>query len=269
MEEYRLSPDELIAKDFRVIQSSRRGYRPYDRKAWIWAIKKLDKDGGSIRAGDLQNRHESLYHLGVWLFGDWDSALRAAGFDPERLRLRKSWDKVKVIKTLRHLRQQNLPLYPNYVMKNHQDLFHSALRQYESWNKALTAAGIKNIPRQTRLGLLRSLRDAIETGNEISATLRSALEYYFGNLTNAKIAMKTDKRFLSGWSKRKIIAVLAQRHRLNEKLDYATGRRDFPALVSAAGVYFGSWGKALDAAGIDPNLYFVHHRWRKAKASNK
>jgi hypothetical protein len=36
-----------------------------------------------------------------------------------------------------------------------------------------------------------------------------------------------------------------------------------PALVSAAEAHFGSWGKALYAAGIDPNLYFVHHTWRK------
>jgi hypothetical protein len=30
-----------------------------------------------------------------------------------------------------------------------------------------------------------------------------------------------------------------------------------------------SWGKALYAAGIDPNLYFVYHRWRKRKTSDK
>jgi len=29
------------------------------------------------------------------------------------------------------------------------------------------------------------------------------------------------------------------------------------ALVTAAEVYFGNWGNALDAAGIDPNLYLV------------
>jgi hypothetical protein len=32
--------------------------------------------------------------------------------------------------------------------------------------------------------------------------------------------------------------------------------------VSAAEAYFGSWGKALFAAGIDPNSYFVHHKRR-------
>ena len=90
--------------------------------------------------------------------------------------------------------------------------------------------------RKTRLGLLRDLREAIEHISEISQALRSEIVYYFGfgSVRNAKVALKTDVRILSGWSKRKIIAVIAQRHRLSEKLDYATGRRDFPALVSAA-----------------------------------
>jgi hypothetical protein len=89
------------------------------------------------------------------------------------------------------------------------------------------------------------------------------LEYYFGSLRNAKGALKTDPKLLSGWSKRKIVTILRHKHRSKEKLDYGTGRREFPALVSAAEAYFGSWGKALYAAGIDPNLYFPHHTWRK------
>jgi hypothetical protein len=41
MEEYGLSPDELIAKDFRIIQSSRRGYQPYGRSDWFtWTRSK-------------------------------------------------------------------------------------------------------------------------------------------------------------------------------------------------------------------------------------
>jgi hypothetical protein len=47
-------------------------------------------------------------------------------------------------------------------------------------------------------------------------------------------------------------------------VDRAEAQRTCPALVSAAEVYFGSWGKALHAAGIDPNLYFVHHTVRRA-----
>jgi len=53
MEEYGLSPDELIAKDFRIIQSSRRGYHPFDKRSWIEAIKKIHSRGGSLSAGEL------------------------------------------------------------------------------------------------------------------------------------------------------------------------------------------------------------------------
>jgi len=266
MEEYGLSPDELIAKDFRIIQSSRRGYQPYGKREWIAAIKKIRNNGGSIRAGDLPHKNQNLYQLAVWVFGDYDKALSAAGFDPQQMRLRRFWDKEKIVQELRRMRGQNLPLYPKCVMNNHRDLFHGALRQYGSWNKALIAAGITVISRRTRLGLLRELRDAVETRSEVSPTLRSKIEYYFGSLRAAQIALKTDRRLLNGWSKPKIITVLAHMHRSKEKLNYATGRREFPALVSAAEAYFGSWGKALYAAGIDPNLYFVHHKWRKSRA---
>jgi hypothetical protein len=33
--------------------------------------------------------------------------------------------------------------------------------------------------------------------------------------------------------------------------------------VSAAEAYFESWGRALHAPGIDPNLYFVRRKWRE------
>jgi len=87
-------------------------------------------------------------------------------------------------------------------------------------------------------------------------------------LRSARIALKTDAKLLSGWSKRKIITVLAQKHRSKEKLNTQPTTR-LSRLVSAAEAYFGSWGKALYAAEIDPNLYFVHHTWRKRGVSEK
>jgi hypothetical protein len=49
MQEYDLSPDELIAKAFRVIQSSRRGYYPNGKSEWIAAMKKVYKKDGKTR----------------------------------------------------------------------------------------------------------------------------------------------------------------------------------------------------------------------------
>lgn len=39
--------------------------------------------------------------------------------------------------------------------------------------------------------------------------------------------------------------------------------------VRAAQKHFGSWGKALYAAGIDPNLYYVRHKWREPRVTHK
>jgi hypothetical protein len=41
MAEYGLGPDELVATAFRVMNSSREGYRPLGRREWIAAFKKV------------------------------------------------------------------------------------------------------------------------------------------------------------------------------------------------------------------------------------
>jgi hypothetical protein len=81
MEKYGLTPDELIAKDFRVIQSSRRGYFPHGRSDWLLAIKRVHERDGNLTAIHLQEQYPHLYHQGVWIFGELDKGLRAAGFD--------------------------------------------------------------------------------------------------------------------------------------------------------------------------------------------
>ena len=83
-------------------------------------------------------------------------------------------------------------------------------------------------------------------------------------MAGALAESKKDRRVVNGWSKPKILALLSRMHRRREELGYGKVRRDVPALVSAAEAYFGSWGRALHQAGIDPNLYFVRHKWRKS-----
>jgi hypothetical protein len=226
---------------------------------------------GKVFAKYLQDKYPHLYRQGVWIFGDWDKALRVAGFDPEHMRIHRFWDQETIIKKIHTMRDQNLPLYARYVMKNHANLFSGALRQFGSWQKALRAAGIikKLAPRP--LVILRELRDALETGSkdDIPQALRLQAAHYFGSLRNAFITLKKDQRLLLGWSKQKIISVLSRMHHSKEGLAHGKIRREFPALLSAAEAYFGSWGKALYAAGIDPNLYFVRRKWRKRKTSDK
>jgi hypothetical protein len=214
----------------------------------------------------FKKTHPYLYEQAVRIFGDADEGLRAAGFDPETTRLRSFWKDDRLTREIQRLRTEKLPVYASYVMKNHpEDIFTSTAKIWDV-GKALSANRITPAPARFRLHLLIQLRDTMDSGAKISAKLCSEIEYYFGSMQNATIALKIDKRLLNGWSKVKIIAVIQQRHQLKQSLTYAIVRREFPALVSAAEAYFGSWGKALYAAGIDPNLYFVHHTWRSKRA---
>src|SRR5262247_1012294 len=124
------------------------------------------------------------------------------------MRLRLFWDKDTLIKEIRGVRDRNLPLYANYVMKNHPNLFSGALRHFHSWNKALVAAGINKKQASTsvyksRPDTLRALRDLLENGSkdDVPEALRLQAAHYFGSLRKALTAMKTDQRLLGGWSK--------------------------------------------------------------------
>jgi hypothetical protein len=159
-------------------------------------------------------------------------------------------------------------------MDNHGKLFSAALRQFGSWAKALLVTGVTKKPRTRKLyrgrpSLLNALSDALErhTIKNVPQAIKLEAAHYFGSLEKAIATLKKQGKRLPGWNRRKIMTALSQMHRSKESLAYATARRDVPALVSAAEAHFGSWGKALYSAGIDPNLYFVHHTWRKRRVS--
>jgi hypothetical protein len=276
MGEFDLSPDELTAKEFRIIQRSRRGYYPNGKSEWIAALKKVYESDGNVFAGHLQDKYGHLYEQGVWIFGDWNKALHAAGFDPEKMRERIVWDEEKIIDTIRSMHKKHLPLYAACVMANHHRLFSAALRQFGSWAKALVAAGVASKPHTKRLyrgraSLLNALSDALEQHGveNVPQALKLEAAHYFGSLEKAIATLEKQGDRLPGWNKRKVMTVLSRMHHSKESLAYATARREYMALVSAAEAHFGSWGKALHAAGIDPNLYFVHHKWCKSRAKRQ
>jgi len=248
IEEYRLSPDQLCSKTFRVNHSSRPDYCAHSRREWIAAIRTVYKQHGNIYAGFLQKHYQNLYDEGLWLNGsDWDAALRVLGFTPERMRLRTYWQSERVLNEIRLLRDKGVPLYPKYVLKHYAALFSAARSIFGSWRNALIAAGIEvpDAVHDSRRGVARALRDALEQRqeNDVSEKLKLHAAYYFGSMEKAKAALKTDRRLSAGWNKAKIVAAIGKMHRLGQRLGYAAARRDKPALVSAAEAVFWNLGK--------------------------
>ena len=177
-------------------------------------MKAVYKQHGNVFAGYLQNNLPNLYNQGVWLFGDWDKALSAAGFAPEQMRMWAFWDQAKLITQVQELRKRHSPLYAKYVLKNHKKLFSAALRHFGSWEKGLLAAGIE-IPKYTygsRLGILRALDDAVHgyPKKAVPAPLKSSAIYYFGSLQKASVAAKRER---ATSPKGRITTALSRMHR--------------------------------------------------------
>jgi hypothetical protein len=139
MQEYDLSPDELIAKAFRLILSSHPGYHPYTKKGRI-CRRSTKTTGGEMFLPNICNTIPPVIQPRRCIFGNWDKALQAAGFDPDKMRLQGSLDRQKIIKKLQDMRDRNLPLYAHYILKNHTALFSSSRREFGSWRGDFRAA---------------------------------------------------------------------------------------------------------------------------------
>ena len=187
IEEFELSSDQLIATDFRRLQSSRPRYRPLNKRTWIAAIRKSHRRDDKLSASLLQHGSPDLYSQGVWLFGNWDDALQAAGLSPEVVRSHRVWDARKVVEGIRRLRAERQQLNAHHMMKAHPRLFQAALRHYGKWGEALKAAGLNAATltnRTARRNLAKALRQAHARG-ALPRTLRMQAELYFGSLRNA------------------------------------------------------------------------------------
>ena len=174
-------------------------------------MKNVQKNDGKVFPGYLQDKYPHLYEQGIWIFGDWDKALLAAGFDPEKMRKLSMWDEEKIIDTICAMHKRHLPLYAALVMDNYGKLFSAALRQFGTWPKALVSVGVTNKSRtkklyKGRLSLLNALSDALErhTVENVPQALKLEAAHYFGSLEKAIAALKKQRKQLPGWNRRKI-----------------------------------------------------------------
>jgi hypothetical protein len=258
MTEYGLTADQLIAKAFRLNRSRRQQYRAYGKTEWCVAIKSIYRTTGDTFANNFQKTYPHMYQQGVWIYGDWNSALRAAGFDPDAVRRRHSWNKENVIVKIQALHKQSLPLYAKYVQKHYGPLFDASCRLFGSWPKALVAAGITSKLRARKLyrgrdSLLNVLSQAVhdKSVSKVPKRLRIEAEHYFGSFEKALTVLKRTEHSLPGWNRHKVIRVLSAMHKAGKDLRYQKVRQRNMAITSAAEKHFGSWGKALVAAGIE------------------
>lgn len=86
--------------------------------------------------------YPDVYAAAERIFGSWCNTIEACGFDYLTIRKYRIWSKEKVLEEIRKLQQIVEPLSSKYAQVNHKSLYMAALKRFDSWGKAVQAAGV-------------------------------------------------------------------------------------------------------------------------------
>ncbi len=120
-------------------------YRRWTKDRIIARIQELYADGQDLSWRAISQEVDPALAASALRpngFGSWPEAIEAAGLDINEVARYKYWNKDLVLKTIKELHKSRENLSSRNVQKNHQSLFCAARRRYETWDKALEAAGL-------------------------------------------------------------------------------------------------------------------------------
>lgn len=175
-----------------------------------------------------------------------------------------------IVEELKELRAKGEDLSYSNMDRHHVALFRAAIRHFGSWRRAVEAAGlgyedIRRYKSWTQDRITDRIRELHEAGEDLSwrhisttvdpqlAAAATRLSSY-GSWRNAIEAAGLDYdaiRRYKDWDEDRILDELRERHTAGEPLNAGEVCVSNTALITAARRTFGSWDKALQAAGLD------------------
>ncbi len=179
-----------------------------------------------------------------------------------------------IIRQIVHRDLEQLGLDEEVVREQAVELYESACEHFGTWETALTYAGVdvrRVDPRDkyTIDRVLQEIRILCSSGYDLNTThnmkrdrrLYEAARQHFGTWRNALVATGINlehafsERRPRKLDKQKLLETIRQKHTSGESLVWTNVCLENRAFASAAKQAFGSWRKALIAAGIDPTLH--------------
>lgn len=187
--------------------------------------------------------------------------------------MRTRWSKTLVMAEINQLHKGGEKLNSNYVQTHRHTLYASAIRYFGSWGNAVMAAGydyssiraVRPFRFWTKGKIVKALkaRHRKKLSMETLAIqaedpgLNSAIKRHFGK-SGMKKAFKAagfDKRDFDPrilWTKSKVVREIRRLRRLKVPLyNYYLVNHGYQSLARCGIKVFGSWQKAIGAAGID------------------
>lgn len=204
-------------------------------------------------------------------FGSVRAALKVAGLPCGRSDWRNAgrnggWSKDAVVEAIRKRHRSGKSL----LLTNREDraLYEAAKKWHRSWTAALVAAGFPRPLRdfytrdEVQLRIIelyeRELPLTFRSHNDIK--LRRSCNKHFGGWRRAVESLGLGSELRRFWTNQKVIDAIILRRA--EGLDLGATRDEDLSLFAAASGRFGSWNKALVAAGISA---VVLEQWNDEK----
>ncbi len=113
----------------RILERIRDLHEKGEDLSWRHVSTKLDPQ---LAAAATKRKH----------FGSWRNAVAAAGLDYGMIRRYREWDEEKIKHSLRELHEKGIDLNAKSMEEYDITLITAARRRFDSWDQALTAAGL-------------------------------------------------------------------------------------------------------------------------------
>lgn len=132
---------EYAGLDYEAI----RRYRSWSKEAIIAEIRKLHEQGVDLSWRNIStNVSPQLAAASTKTkhFGSWRGAVDAAGLDYSKIRRYRQWSDEAILQEIRDLHAKGQSLNAKSMEAYDITLITAARRRFDSWDKALTAAGL-------------------------------------------------------------------------------------------------------------------------------
>ena len=203
--------------------------------------------------------------------------------------MRNKWSKQKIIETIRLLHQQGKPLNSHYAQTHYRALRVSACKPqyFGSWRAAIEAAGIPymhvNTHRTPRFWTAEKIILAIQRrqkcGLPINALAVAKQDHGLYRAAFINFGKDGWDKALRGagfdpheyyphtiWSEKIIQRTIKRLKRLDVPLNPAFLQKSgYLRLMAAGRVYYGSWKKAVESAGLNYRSVISRNQWDKQK----
>ena len=189
-----------------------RKYRRWSKESIIQEIQQLSSQGVdlSFRAMAL-SQHNAMVYAAIRpkYFGNWRTALEAAGLASEEIYRYRSWEQDGILEEIRRLQDEGVDLSSKAMDESSNRLIATARRRFGNWGKALESAGIdyddvRRRKRWTRENLVEGILDLKRQGVKLitpevkranpSLFAAACKKHFYGTWKKAlKAALKTEQ----------------------------------------------------------------------------